>query len=155
MSEEQNANFGLPETSEQTIARLTKENVALRATIEADAGDPTEGTGPVDSQGFPKEYVYLTVFPGRDKHDLAYVPLGIKGYVIKVTRGIEVIVPKVFVTECLEHAVEDITVQSEGGLITRPSLRYPYSVRGPATEDAWKAFQAKMRSDSKGVAVAA
>ncbi len=149
-----NAGFGVTESLEQKIERLETENAALRLASAA-VDSEQEGKGPIDAQGFPEEYVYLTIFAGRDKQDLAYVPLGIGGYVVKVSRGVEVIIPKVFVTECLEHAVEDITTQSEGGLITRPALRFPYSVRGPATKEAYQAFQAKNRAQDKAAAARA
>ena len=153
-----NASFGLPPvpaTPEQTIAALQAQIAALSAQLSAlapEQADPKEGTGALDSQGFPKEYVRLEIFPGRDAQDLAYVPIGIGGYAVKVTRGKEVILPKVF-ADVLAHAVENITTQSEGGLITRPALRFPFQVRGTATEEEFLAFRAQMAEQGKSAAV--
>jgi hypothetical protein len=147
-----NAEFGLPpksESLEEQVARLTAENAALRAPADHKADD----LGTLDNQGFPKEYVKVEIFQGREKHDLGYVPIGIKGYVFKVTRGKPVILPKVFVT-VLEQAVEEITVQSEGGLVTRPALRFPFHVSGPATEAEWLEFSARMRAANQPASAA-
>lgn len=138
-----NASFGLPATDTETIADLRRQLAEAEAKIRAAGGpesDPAEGTGPLDSQGFPKEYVRIEIDAGRDKQDLSYVPLAIGGYAIKVNRGVEVILPTVF-EAVLKNAVEEITVQSEGGLITRPSRRFPYQVRGTATEAEFLAFR--------------
>lgn len=147
--------FGIPETSEQELARLRAENKALLAARDLPVDDAlgSEGMGDLDAQGFPKEYVRLEIYPGREKHDLDYVPLGINGYVLKITRGHEVIIPKVF-ERVLAQAVEEITIQSEGGLITRPAQRFPYSVKGPATEAEYLAFRDKMRADGAKAAAA-
>lgn len=157
---DKNANFGLPQTAEEQIAalkaQLAEANAKLITAGIADAdAPPGEGTGPVDAQGFPEDYVRVEIFQGRDKQDLSYVPLGIGGYVLKVTRGREVIIPSVFVTECLEHAIEEITMQSEGGLVTRPALRFPYQVRGKATKEEFLAQQAEFRATSQGARVGA
>lgn len=142
---EANTTFGLPQSEAEQIADLKAKLAASEAALkEATAKTPPEDDlGTLDSQGFPKEYVKLEIFAGREKHDLNYAPLGIGGYVLRVQRGVEVIVPKIFVDECLAHAVEEITVQSEGGLVTRPALRFPYHVRGPATEAEYDAQREK------------
>jgi len=155
---EQNTSFGMPATPDEQIAALKAQLADANAKLLAagvDATDPSEGTGPMDSQGFPKKYVRLEIFVGRDAQDLSYVPLGINGYVVKVTRGKEVILPSIFVTECLAHAIEEITTQSEGGLVTRPSLRFPYAVKGEATEAEYLEFREKMREQGKTAAVRA
>lgn len=152
-----NNEFGIPETPEQELVRLRAENAALKAaqTPPADDTPANEGTGPLDAQGFPKEYVKIEIYPGREKHDLNYVPVGINGYVLKITRGHEVIIPKVF-ERVLAEAIEEITVQSEGGLITRPAQRFPYAVHGPATEEEYQAFRRKMAAEgAKGAAARA
>lgn len=153
-----NAAFGLPpvtETSDQRLIRLQKQAEALiaqetdaevveRMVAEARAKRAAAEL-PQDTDGFPKEYVRVVIFKGSQKFDLSYVPLGINGFVIKCPRGEEVILPKCFVTECLEHAIEEVTVQSQGGLITRPAHRFPYSLKGPATPEEYKAFQDQQR----------
>lgn len=101
---------------------------------------------PIDTSGFPADYVRVTVALGQGKHDLSYVPLSINGYCIKVPRGREVILPRIFVDECLEHAIEEITEQSQGGLITRPVHRFPYSIKGSATTAEYQAFVANQRA---------
>lgn len=139
-------------TADERIAELEAKLAVSEARVAAlppdDAADPREGTGPADAQGFPKEYVRLTVYRGQSPTDLAYVPVAIRGYALKITRGEEVIVPKVFAT-VLDQAVEEITTQAMGGLVTRPSHRFPFSVHGPATEEQYLAFQATMREQGK------
>jgi hypothetical protein len=152
----ENTSFGMPATPDEQIAALKAQLAEANAKLLAagvDEVDANEGKGPMDSQGFPKKYVRLEIFAGRDAQDLSYVPLGINGYVVKVTRGKEVILPSVFVTECLAHAIEEIVTQSEGGLVTRPSLRFPYTVRGEATEQEYLDFSAKMREQGKAAVV--
>lgn len=148
---EANTSFGMPRTPAEEIEALKTALASANAKLLAAGMDLSapdgEGTGPIDSQGFPKDYVRVVIFPGQNAQDLSYVPLAIGGYAVKVTRGKEVILPRVFV-EVLEHAVEEITTQAEGGLITRPSLRFPFQVRGPASEDEYKAFQAQMRAQA-------
>lgn len=149
---DKNDTFGLPEekeTAEQTIARLTAALAAAEKKLAAPEAS-VDDVGTLDSQGFPKEYVHLEIFPGREKHDLSYVPLGIGGYALRVQRGVSVIVPKIFVDECLAHAVEEVTTQSEGGLVTRPALRFPYQVKGTASEAEYLAQQAKAKMTGAG-----
>lgn len=160
---DENKDFGLPpveagtkgETPEQRLARLqlladaaisqeTDDEVVQRMVAAARA-KRAEELLPKDTSGFPKDYVRVVIFKGRDKFDLSYVPLGINGFVIKVPRGEDVILPRCFVTECLEHAIEEVTVQSQGGLITRPAHRFPYNEKGPATEDEYKEYQTQQR----------
>lgn len=124
------------ETDEEVVAQMVAEERAKRAAALL----------PTDTSGFPAEYVWVTVFKGRDKNDLEYVPLGIDGYIIKVPRGDKVCLPRVFVDECLEHAVEEITVRSQGGLITRPAHRFPYTVHGVATAEEYRQFQVEQKA---------
>lgn len=161
-----NASFGLPpeavaavpETEEQRVARLRavaeaevarESDEQLLARLKAEARNRramnSDASIPTDTQGFPADYVRVEIFKGPNKQDPAYVPLGINGFVIKVPRGEEVILPRVFMTECLEHAIEDVTVQSQGGLITRPVHRFPFMMRGPATPDEYRAYQQSQR----------
>ncbi len=102
---------------------------------------PTEGTGDSDAQGFPKKYVKLVVFAGNNKSDLQYITPQVNGYAFKIPRGPQVIVPTV-VAEVLDHAIEEVTTKSQGGLETRPAHRFPFNVIGPATETEYKAFRA-------------
>ena len=156
-----NTEFGIPmvepETEAARIERLRAMAVAAVA-AETDAemlerfkaeerAKKLAASGviiPKDTQGFPANYVRLEIFKGQNKQDQSYVPLGIGGFVIKVPRGEEVIVPACFV-EVLEHAVEEVTIQSQGGLVTRPAHRFPYQVRGKATPEEYKVFQATQR----------
>lgn len=151
-----NENFGLPETPEEKIARLEAQNATLVAQLAVKAADDdapaNEGVGSADAQGFPRKYVRLQVFRSQNPQDSAYVTPGINGYVIRIERGKDVIVPSVF-AEVLEHCIEEVTTQSEGGLVTRPSHRFPFSVLGEATEAEYLAFQTKMHDMGKGAAV--
>ena len=155
MAEGKNANFGLPPTKDDEIAALKKQLADANAKLIASgAGEPVEAPQDLDSQGFEKVYVKLNIAPGQRVDDPARVPLGINGYVIRVERGVDVIVHKAF-ADVLKNAVEDITLQGEGGLITRPALRFPYQILGPASEDEYQAFKAKMKSGASAAVVRA
>lgn len=130
--------------AEAKAARL----LALREKADALANEPAQ----LDAQNFPKRYVEIIIYKGRDsKQDLAYVPIGVNGFHWKITRGARVIVPDV-VTEVLEHAVGEDVVQAEGGLITQPVHRFPYQVlRTGVPEAEYLAFRAKMRASPQAV----
>ena len=123
------------ESDQEVVARIVAEERAKRA----------EALLPKDTSGWPADYDKIEIFEGKSKEDPQYVTLGLNGYTIKVPRGAQVILPHVFVSECLDHAVEDVTIRSQGGLITRPVKRFPYSFVGKATADEYKAFQAEQR----------
>lgn len=99
---------------------------------------------PTDTQGFPEDYDVINVFLGHDKQDTAYVPVGINGFVIKVPRGEDVIIPHCFV-EVLDHAVKGETIQSGRGLIVRNSHRFPYMFKRKATKAEYQAYQVTQR----------
>lgn len=154
-----NEEFGLPpveatqETPEQKVARLRAEAAAAVAK-ETDAAMLARFTAearaaiappPPDAQGFPADYDKILINVGNQKTDLAYVPLGLNGYVIKVPRGEEVIIPHCFVSECLERAVEEVTVSSSGGYTTRPAHRFQYSFRGKASREEYQAYMANQK----------
>ena len=154
-----NDSFGLPEEqeeariarlrkeAEQIVARETDEELIQRFVAEARAKRVSLPQAPqesLDSHGFPMDYDRVEIFKGQNKNDLAYVPLAIQGFVLKVPRGEEVIIPSCF-TEVLEHAVEEVTTRSQGGLVTRPALRFPFTRRGKATRDEYLAFRAEQR----------
>lgn len=144
------------ETAEQRSARLRaaaqieidKERDAeeVSAIVAAERQRRAQELLPTDSSGFPAEYVKVTIFKGQGKHDLSYVPLGINGFCIKAPRGIQIILPKIFVDECLEHAIEEVTEQSQGGLITRPVHRFPYNLHGVATKAEYQAFMVEQKA---------
>jgi hypothetical protein len=171
--------FGIPEevvavneTAREKVARLKakaeaqaanefdEEAVYAKLLAEARAARmiailPEDDTSlPVDTQGFPIDYDVVTIFRGQNKNDLAYVPISVNGFCIKVPRGDKVIIPNCF-TQVLENAVEEITIQSEGGLITRPSHRFPYAVERKATAAEYAAFQAEQKSKAERQAVRA
>jgi hypothetical protein len=104
---------------------------------------------PTDTRGFPEDYDKIKIFRGQNKQDLNYVPLSLNGLVIKVPRDEEVIVPHAFVVDCLDLMVEDITVQSQGGYVTRPAHRAPYNFIGKATTAEYKAFQAQQKDKAQ------
>lgn len=154
MSEQTNASFGLPETPEQELARVKAELADAKAKLAAQAAAPVEPVQDLDSQGFAKEYVKLMIFKGSRPDDLQRVPVGIRGYVIQIERGPEVIVHKAF-AEVLEHAIEDVTISGDGGLVTRPAHRFPFQIKGPATEEEYLSFQAQMKAATLATAAAA
>lgn len=131
------------EADKLIAAEIDAEEIAL---MVAEARAKRAGANlPTDTEGFRKEYLHVQIFEGGQANDLPYVPLGINGFVIKVPRGVDVILPKEFVTECLQNAIQEITVKSQGGLVTRPVHRFPFNVKGPATEEQYREFQAKQR----------
>lgn len=150
-----NKDFGIPaataETPEERQRRLLSAAERLIAAevdqeeiaaLVAQARATRAGANlPTDTEGFRKEYVKVTIFEGNQAFDKPYVELGINGFVIKAPRGPEIVLPKEFVTECLKNAVQEVTVKSQGGLVTRPVHRFPFNVTGPATEDEYRAFQ--------------
>lgn len=151
MTEEVNAEFGLPpvqETEEQRLERIRAKAAAVVA-AETDevllkrmiAEERAKAT-PVSpaGQGFPDEYSRVIIDQGDLKQDDEFVPLGINGFVIKVPRGVEVILPHCFVTEVLERAIEEKTVKSYGGYVTRPAHRFHWKVLGKATAAEYKAY---------------
>lgn len=168
-----NNEFGLPpeeakpqeETEQQRIARLRAraqaqaeaefDEDAVFAKFLAEARDAraAELAKPVvefqtDTQGFPEDYDKIEIAFGG-KEDVPYVPLGINGFVIKVPRGTDVIVPHLFVTDCLDQAIENITIRSQGGLITRPQRKYPYQFKGKASKAEYQAFQAEQKEKAQ------
>lgn len=131
------------ESDEEVLAKMLREEKAKLSGIEL---PPDETVLPVDSRGFPEDYVWLTIYPGREKHDLSYVPLSLGGFCIKTPRGDRVALPRVFMTECLDHAMEEVEVQRQGGLITRPQHRFPYQYHGPATTEEYQQFIASEKA---------
>ena len=103
----------------------------------------------VDTRGFPEDYDVIRIFRGQNKQDLNYVPLSLNGLVIKVPRDVEVILPHAFVVDCLDLMVENITVQSEGGYVTRPAHRAPYNFVRKATTAEYKAFQSAQKEKAQ------
>lgn len=150
---EANTTFGLPPTLEEQVEALKKQLAeANQKLVAAGVG----GDAPVqdlDSQGFPKEYVKLRIFQGSRPDDLKRVPIGIRGYVVEVDRGPVVVIHRAF-AEVLEHAIEDVTVSGEGGLVTRPAHRFPFQILGPATEAEYLAFHASMKAGAPSAATA-
>lgn len=124
------------ESDQEIIARIVAEERAKRA----------EALLPKDTSGWPAEYSRITIFKGAQKFDKAYVELGLNGYTIKAPRGVPIVLPNVFITECLDHAIEDVTEQSQGGLICRPVHRFPYNNHGPVSADDYKAYQVQQKA---------
>jgi hypothetical protein len=157
MSEAKNANFGLPLTPAEELEAVKKQLAEANAKLIAaglGANADAEPAQNLDSQGFAKEYVKLRIFKGSRKDDLQRVPLGIRGFVVQVERGPEVIIHKVF-AEVLEQAIEDVTISGDNELITRPAHRFPYQIIGTATEAEYLAFQASMKAGASAAAVRA
>jgi hypothetical protein len=102
-----------------------------------------------DTRGFPADYDKIKIFRGSNKQDLPYVPLSLNGLVLKVPRDQEVIIPHAFVADCLDLCVEDITVKSQGGYVTHPAHRFPYSFIGKATPEEYKKFQEEQKAKAQ------
>ncbi len=134
----------LQKLADKEIAKESDEEIVKRLVAEARTKRDADLL-PKDTSGWPAEYLKVNIFKGPNKFDLSYVPLGLNGYIIKVPRGETVILPKIFVDECLEHAIEEITVQSQGGLITQPRHRFPYQVIGTATTEEYKEYQVQQK----------
>ena len=154
-----NEGFGIPEpvaeTEDQRMARLqhladiqigeeSDAEIVERLVAEARAKRAAELL-PTDTSGFPADYDRVEIFEGQGEHDIAYAPLSINGFAIKAPRGLPIILPHVFVTECLDHAIETHVTQTKTGLILRSSHRFPYRVIGKATADEYKAYQKEQR----------
>lgn len=172
MGTQSNEEFGIPVDVEARLRAQAEKQVsetideaALLAQYIAEARDKAhedlraragelgrDEVQDLDSQGFPKDYVELTIFKGNNKSDLQYQPIGINGFVFKVMRGEKVIVPTV-VVNALNEAVTEVVIQSEGGLVTRPVHRFPYQVIRTCTEEEYLAFRAKMKSAGAQAAV--
>ena len=166
---EQNAAFGVPSEVEVSIRAKVVEDLGntagdmyqrilaeekakledgVRARVSKDLTISQEGAGDPESHGFPERYVRLIISRGGQKHDLSYVPVGVNGYMWQIERGREVIVPDV-VVNALNHAVTEVAVQTEGGLITRPSHRFPFQVIGSATKAEYQEFREKMQAGKR------
>lgn len=135
------------------LARFVSEIRAQRESkIRAEALVLADAKPDADAHGFPKKYVELMIFHG-DAKELAYVPLGVNGFICKVQRGEKVILNSVFL-EVLEHAVTEVVIQHEGGLITRPKHQYQFNVtRHDVPEPEYLAFKAKMKEAGAKAAV--
>lgn len=162
---EQNEGFGIPEvaaipvvdeTPEQRMSRLQaladlqigKESdaeIIERLVAEARARRAAELL-PMDTAGFPAVYDRIEIYEGQGEHDLAYVPLSINGFCIKAPRGVEIILPHIFVTDVLDQAIETRVTQRVGGLVLRSSHRFPYRVIGSATPDEYRAYQIEQKN---------
>lgn len=161
-AQEQNASFGVPAEVEANIRAKAAEDAGtqagdlyqkilaeeqakleagVRARVAKDLSIAEEGAGTAESHGFPDRYVRLVVSRGSQKHDQSYVPVSVNGYVWQIERGVEVVVPDVVVNG-LNDAVTEVAIQTEGGLITRPSHRFPFQVLGPATKEQYQAQRA-------------
>ena len=132
------------------LAQFKEEaRAAIEAKLRVQATD-SEATKqlPMDAHGFPKKYFKINVYKGQGKHDLQRVPVGVNGYVWQLERGVDVIVPSV-VVDGLNEAITEVTIESHGGLVTRPAHRFPYQLLGEATEAEYKAFVEANREQAK------
>lgn len=153
MVEGLNEDFGLPpvqvvETEEQRLERLRKAAAAVvaketdEALLKRMIAEERAKTVPVAlvEQGFPAKYSRVIIYQGPGKQDQDFVPLGINGNTVKVPRGVEVILQNCYIEECLERAVEEITVKSFGGYTTRPSHRFQWKIVSSATPEEYRVF---------------
>ena len=162
MSEKEgvNSEFGLPpvqETEEQRLERIRAkaagiiaaetEDALLKRLIAEERAKATPLT-PID-QGFPAKYSRVIIYQGSGKQDQSFVPLGLNGNVVKVPRGVEVILQNCYIEECLERAVAEVTVQSYGGYTTRPSHRFQWKIVGEATPEEYRAFMESQKAKAQ------
>lgn len=118
----------------------------VAAIVAAERARRAQELLPIDTSGWPADYDKIRIYRGQNKQDKGYVELSINGFCIKAPRDREIILPHIFVTECLDHAVEEITIQSQGGLITQPSHRFPYQFIAKASSAEYAAFQIQERA---------
>ena len=123
----------LAEARARRSAALTKDEVEL----------------PTNTDALPEEYDRINIYRGAGKQDLSYAPLGLDGLFFKVPRGEDVILPHIVVTECLDHAVEDVTIKSQGGIVFRPTQRFPYQFKGKATKAEYQEYQKQQREKAR------
>jgi hypothetical protein len=157
----ENAGFGAPvegavETEEQRIARLRAQATQiaaqqsdaemLAAFVIEEKAKKREEVLPTDLSGWPADYDKVEIYEDQDVNALPWVPLGLNGYTLRAPRGREIILPHVYVTECLEHAVSSTCTQSAGGLIIRDRRRFPFQFKGKATPTEYKDFMAGERA---------
>lgn len=161
---ETNDEFGLPPKSNDLdeLAQVKAELAELRArkelaTLKAELAlekELAELPAP-DNQGFPKKYVKIEVFKSQNPEDPEFATPSIGGYVVNIRRG-----EKVVVHECIMKVLADavetkLIPELNGGYTLRDAPRFPFSVHGPATEEEYLAFQAKMKAQSTPVAAPA
>ena len=139
-------------------------DAAVAAAVQAPAAQaiPTQGAAPRysvddkdiprDHRGLRKQYFKVKVYKGQSKNDQSYVKLGVNGYGIMVTRGVDAILPVDFI-HVLDHALEAVVVQSEGGLICEDTHRFPFEVKGEVSEADYLAFIAKCKVEAKNAPV--
>ena len=167
--------FATPQTDETDAQRLARlrakaelqaaaefDEDAVFAKLLADARDKRQADLlkpevdlPTDTSQLAADYDRINIFRGGNKQDLNYVPLGLDGLVIKVPRGVDVILPHAFVVDCLDLCVEDTTTPAFdargnlSGVEIRPAHRFPYNFKGKATPEEYKAFQASQREKAQ------
>lgn len=160
-AQKQNDAFGIPETVQAPAKQETADQMRARIRAEVEAEVRAEAAvlvepavnDTLDSLGFPKKYVRLTVFEGNREHDSPHMTVSVNGYGFLIQRGKEVIVPHA-VQVVLEGAVEGVTRQTKDGLSIRPAHRFPFTIHGEATEEEYLAFRNKMKVAGSTVAAA-
>lgn len=167
--------FATPQTDETDAQRLARlraraelqasqefDEDAVFAKLLAEARDKRmkvisgdEVTLPTDTSQLAADYDKINIFRGGNKQDLNYVPLSLDGLVIKVPRGVDVILPHAFVVDCLDLCVEDTTTPAFdargnlSGVEIRPAHRFPYSFKSKATPEEYKAFQEQQKEKAQ------
>jgi len=124
--------------------------------IPDEAAVPAAPVEELDAFGLRKKYVKISIYDDHAKGAESVCKVGINGRVFLMKRGVLHIVPTA-VREVLDQAVENVLVQGEGQVITRPAMRFPYQFHGDATEAEYIAYQAQMRKEqyARAQAVAA
>jgi len=166
------ATAAVEETDAERVARLRAkaelqaaqefDEDAVYAKLLADARDKRQAgilnpevDLPADTSALPADYDRINIFRGGAKQDLNYVPLSLNGLVIKVPRGVDVILPHAFVADCLDLCIEDTTTPAFdargnlSGVEIRPAHRFPYSFKGKATPDEYRAFQVQQKDKAQ------
>jgi hypothetical protein len=99
----------------------------------------------IDAHGFSKKRHKIFIHEAQSQTDPKKVFLSINGFAWDIQRGINVLVPPEVVS-ALNNAIGEHTVQSEGGLVTRPMHRFPFQDFGVASEKDIAEFEEVKRS---------
>lgn len=155
-----NPETGMPwDTKKATEAYIQKEGLREKGfharkyqggwAAEGPASQPEPpAEPPQETQAPPKkaEFVKVIFQPQYGDNDTNVVPMCWRGVLMYYNRGIPVIVPRVMLEQCIDHAVHNIYVSTPQG--HRPAGKkklYHYEMIGPATKEEWNEFRLKSR----------
>lgn len=117
----------------------------LPASVEPTANKPAPAEE-IKAEPEKSKYVKVVFQPQYGDNDTQQVPLIYRGIIMYANRGVEVILPRKMLEQCIDHAQHPTYVSTPSG--HRPAgikRLYHYQMLGPATEDEWTAFRLKSR----------